>query len=40
MPPEAMLKKKDEKDINNFIDCGNNDSNRIQLTITRDNDSI
>ena len=40
MPPEALLKKKDEKDINNFIDNGNNDSHKIQLTITRNNDSI
>ncbi|CDW80267.1 UNKNOWN [Stylonychia lemnae] len=38
MPPEAMLKKKDEKDINNFLD--GNDFHKIQMTITRKDDNV
>eukprot|EP00347_Sterkiella_histriomuscorum_P000235 403376663 len=40
MPPEALLKKKDERELNNFIDGFEINKSKIQLIVTRKKDNI
>lgn len=40
MPPEALLKKKDEKELNNFMCESLENKSKIKLIVTTKKDSI